>query len=72
MMGGSNGSQDKYEWSLWKKISIAIDLGAAEIVIPHTLVTEYAINPTDKSRAGVCYASATGEPYRTWVSSSCR
>ena len=31
-------------------------------MIPHTLVTEYAISPTDKSRAGVCYASATGEP----------
>ena len=36
--------------------------GAAETLIPHTLVTEYAISPTDKSRAGVCYASATGEP----------
>ena len=32
------------------------------MVIPHTLVTDYAISPTDKSRAGVWYASATGEP----------
>ena len=31
-------------------------------MIPHTLVTEYAIDHTEKSRAGVCYASATGEP----------
>ena len=31
-------------------------------MIPHTLVINYAISPTDKSRAGVCYASATGEP----------
>ena len=46
---------------MWRNIAIAIDSGAAETVIPHTLVTEYAINPTDKSRAGVCYASATGE-----------
>ena len=43
-------------------MSIAIDSGAAESVIPHTLVTDYAISPTDKSRAGVCYTSATGEP----------
>ena len=44
------------------KISIAIDFGATETLIPNTLVTEYAISPTDKSRAGVFYASATGEP----------
>ena len=31
-------------------------------MIPHTLVTEYAIDQTEKSGAGVCYASATGEP----------
>ena len=61
MMGVVN-HQDNRDWSLWKKISIAVDSGAAETVIPHTLVTEYAIDQTDKSRAGVCYASATGEP----------
>ena len=31
-------------------------------MIPHSLVTDYAISPTDKSRAGFCYASATFEP----------
>ena len=64
MMGAVNYGSDKprNDWSTWKQIAIAIDSGAAEIVIPHTLVTEYAISQTDKSRAGVCYASATGEP----------
>ena len=41
---------------------MAIDSGAAETVIPHTLVTEYLILETDKFRSGACYASATGEP----------
>ena len=45
-----------------KKIAIAIESDAAEIGILHALVTDYAIRQTDKSRAGVCYASATGEP----------
>ena len=31
-------------------------------VILHTLVTDYPIIETDKSRSGACYASATGEP----------
>ena len=34
----------------------------AEIVIPHTMVTEYQIQQTEKSESGACYASATGEP----------
>ena len=46
----------------WTKISIAVDSGAAETVIPHTLVTSHPIEATAKSRAGVCYASATGAP----------
>ena len=66
MMGavgrGGTRPKNKQDWSLWKNISIAIYSGAAEIVIPHTLVTDDAISPTDNSRAGVCYASATGEP----------
>ena len=45
-----------------RKISMAIDAGAAETVIPHKLVTDYLILETDKSRSGACYASATGEP----------
>ena len=46
----------------WKKLEIAIDSGAAETVIPHTLVTAHPIHATERSRAGVCYASATGQP----------
>ncbi len=46
----------------WRKISIAIDSGAAETVIPHTLVPEYPITDTERSRSGLCYASATGQP----------
>ena len=46
----------------WTKISIAVGSGAAETVIPHTLVTSHPIEATAKSRAGVCYASATGAP----------
>ena len=57
MMGavshGGNKPKNKHDWNLWKKISIAIESGAAETMIPHTLVTEYAISPSDKSRAGV-------------------
>ena len=46
----------------WQLLSIAIDSGAAETVIPHTLITGYPIEETEKSRAGVTYASATGDP----------
>ena len=59
---GGSRPKTKQDWRLWRKISIAIDSGAAEIVVPHALMTNYAISPTDKSRAGVCYASATCEP----------
>ena len=57
-----NRPKNKHGWNLWRKISIVIDSGAAEIVIPHALVTDYSISPIDKSRAGVCYANANGEP----------
>ena len=46
----------------WQLLSIAIDSGAAETVIPHTLITGYPVEETQKSRAGVTYASATGDP----------
>ena len=46
----------------WKKLSMAIDSGAAATVIPHTLVTEYPILATLASEAGICYVSATGDP----------
>ena len=50
------------QWRDWQLISIAIDSGAAETVVPHTLVTDYPIRATAKSESGACYASATGEP----------
>ena len=40
---------------------MAVDSGAAETVIPHKLVASYEIQDTEASRAGVCYASATGQ-----------
>ena len=50
---GGNRSQDKNDWSLLRKIKSAIDSGAAETVIPHILLTEYAINQSERSTAGV-------------------
>ena len=46
----------------WQLLSMAVDSGAAETVIPHTLVTGHPIRETDASRRGVNYASATGQP----------
>ena len=43
-------------------LSIAVDSGAAETVIPHDLVRHHRIHETDDSRAGLNYASATGDP----------
>ena len=61
-MMGIHHVGDQHEGKMWRKMSLAIDSGAAETVIPHTLVTEYPIVETEKSRSGACYASATGEP----------
>ena len=49
-------------WTGWQKMSVAIDSGAAETVVPHTLITEYPVLPTELSKAGAYYATATGEP----------
>ena len=46
----------------WQRISLAIDSGAAETVIPHKLVMGHPIHETSASKNGVCYASATGQP----------
>ena len=62
MMGLHQLGEGQHHGQAWRKISLAIDSGATETVIPHTLVTEYFILETDKSRSGACYASATGEP----------
>ena len=62
MMGAVNHDNRIDDWASWKVMSIAIDSGAAETVVPHTLITEYPIYSTARSEAGECYASATGEP----------
>ena len=46
----------------WQKVSMAVDSGAAETVIPHTLVAGHPIFETEASRKGINYASATGQP----------
>ena len=46
----------------WQLLSMAVDSGAAETVIPHRLVTQHPIMPTRDSQTGLCYASATGQP----------
>ena len=43
-------------------MSVAIESGAAETLILHTMVAEYPIIETDKSRPGACYSSAIGKP----------
>ena len=46
----------------WQMITMAVDSGAAETVIPHTLVMGHPIMETEASKSGVNYASATGQP----------
>ena len=46
----------------WQMITMAVDSGAAETVIPHTLVMGHPIMETAASKSGVNYASATGQP----------
>ena len=46
----------------WQLLSMAVDSGAAETVIPHRLVSQYPIRETEASKAGMCYASATNQP----------
>ena len=46
----------------WQYLSLTVDSGAAETVIPHDLVTDHRICDTEASRSGLCYASATGQP----------
>ena len=46
----------------WQLMSMAVDSGAAETVIPHRLVAQHPIQDTESSRAGLCYSSATGQP----------
>ena len=46
----------------WQLLSMAVDSGAAETVIPHRLVSQHPVRETRASRAGLCYSSATGQP----------
>ena len=46
----------------WQLLSMAVDSGAAETVIPHRLVMQHPIRETAASKSGMCYASATNQP----------
>ena len=46
----------------WQILSLAVDSGAAETVIPHMLVQDHPIRDTEASRNGLNYVSATGDP----------
>ena len=46
----------------WQLLSMAVDSGAAETVIPHRLVSQHPIRETQASKSGMCYASATSQP----------
>ena len=46
----------------WRRLSVAVDSGVAETVIPYDEVKEYPVMATDASRSGLNYASATGDP----------
>ena len=53
------GLQQRGEWMI---LSMAVDSGASETVIPHALVKGHPVRETDASRGGLNYASATGDP----------
>ena len=46
----------------WQLLSMAVDSGAAETVIPYNLVLQHPIKDTEASRSGMCYSLATGQP----------
>ena len=46
----------------WQRLSIIIDSGAAETVIPYKQIKGYAVQETEDSKEGICYASATSDP----------
>ena len=51
------------EWHpKWQKLSLAVDSGAAETVVPHMEVPSHPLRETEASRSGMSYASATGDP----------
>ena len=60
--GAVNAMQNGSWEPLWQPLTVIIDSGAAETVIPHTCVMDHQIHETEASRSGICYTSATGEP----------
>ena len=46
----------------WQLLSLAIDSGAAEIGIPHRLISQHLLKDTNASRSVMYYSSATGQP----------
>ena len=54
--------QDHMESNGWQLLSIIIDSGAAETVLPYKQVQGCKIQETSDSTAGLCYASVTGDP----------
>jgi hypothetical protein len=58
----NNVNESQLRYGGWQLLSIAIDSGAAETVIPHKLVGQHPIGATRDSLSGLCYASATGQP----------
>ena len=58
----NNSVHAQYGPNNWQRVSMAVDSGAAETVIPYKLVRSYPIRETEASRAGLNYASATGDP----------
>ena len=62
---GMHNEYDNMQWGQekpWQRLSLAVDSGAAETVIPHTLVGQHPIRETEASRGGLNYVSATGDP----------
>ena len=58
--------QNNEAWKSWfperRYISLTVESGAAETVIPRMLLQSHPINETQASRDGLNYASATGDP----------
>ena len=59
---GACGRSAEREPSTWRRISIAVDSGACDNVIPPDDVPEQTIVESEGSRKGECFFSATGEP----------
>ena len=53
MYNGSDG---------WQLLSIIVDSGATETVIPYKQIKGHNVQETKDSAAGLCFASATGNP----------